>query len=161
MKNKYHLGKKTLWEKEKLLVPSNFAFSHNVFHSYISLVHQNAVLCGNGLSRKKILNMHLQTYRIVKLYWIMIWVILYEKGAECICRMYWTVSPCAGWDGHNFWAPAIRMFSGVYWNQLVHVSMFLWAYSFRHSEYSECVLGQWNISEQCAVFFRTCSGYSK
>ena len=26
---------------------SNFSFSHNVFHSYISLVHQNAVLCGN------------------------------------------------------------------------------------------------------------------
>ena len=25
-------------------------FSHNVFHSYISLVRQNAVLCGNGLN---------------------------------------------------------------------------------------------------------------
>ena len=24
---------KTLWEKEKLLVMSNFSFSHNVFHS--------------------------------------------------------------------------------------------------------------------------------
>ena len=29
---------------------SNFSFSHNVFHSYVSLVHQNAVLCGNVLS---------------------------------------------------------------------------------------------------------------
>ena len=28
---------------------SNFSFSHNVFHSYISLVLQNAVLCGNCL----------------------------------------------------------------------------------------------------------------
>ena len=36
-------------EKEKLLVTSNFFFSHNVFHSYITLVHQNVALCGNGL----------------------------------------------------------------------------------------------------------------
>ena len=49
MKNKYHIGYKTLWEKEKLLVTSNFSFSHNVFHSYISIVHQNTVSCGNGL----------------------------------------------------------------------------------------------------------------
>ena len=35
------------------------------------------------------------------------------------------------------------------------------AYFFRYSEYSERVLDQWNISEQCAVFFRTCSGCSK
>ena len=33
---------------EKLLVTSNFSFSHNVFYSYISLVRQNAALCGNG-----------------------------------------------------------------------------------------------------------------
>ena len=49
MQNKYPIGWKTLWEKEKLLVTSNFSFSHNVFHNYISLVHQNAALCGNGL----------------------------------------------------------------------------------------------------------------
>ena len=36
-------------EKEKLLVTSNFTFSHNVFYSYISLVHQNAALFGDGL----------------------------------------------------------------------------------------------------------------
>ena len=28
----------------------NFSFFHNVFHSYISLVSQNAALCGNGLN---------------------------------------------------------------------------------------------------------------
>ena len=39
----------TLWVKEKLLVTCNFSFSNNVFHNYIFLVHQNAVLCGNGL----------------------------------------------------------------------------------------------------------------
>ena len=50
MENEYHIGKKTLWEKEKLLVTSNFSLSHNVFHNYKSLVRQNAVLCGNGLN---------------------------------------------------------------------------------------------------------------
>ena len=37
-------------EKEKLLVRSIFSFPHNVFHSYISVVRQNAALCGNGLT---------------------------------------------------------------------------------------------------------------
>ena len=50
MKSKYYIGKKTLWEKEKLLDTSNVSFSHNVFHSYISFVCQNAVLCGSGLT---------------------------------------------------------------------------------------------------------------
>ena len=36
--------------KEKLLVTSNFSLSHNVFHSYISLVHQNVALWGNELN---------------------------------------------------------------------------------------------------------------
>ena len=35
--------------EEKLLVTSNFSFSDNVFHSFISLVHQHATLYGNGL----------------------------------------------------------------------------------------------------------------
>ena len=30
-------------------------FSHNVFHSYLSLVCQDAVLCGNGLSLYQII----------------------------------------------------------------------------------------------------------
>ena len=33
-------------ENEKLLVTSNFSFSHIVFHSYVSFVHQSAVLFG-------------------------------------------------------------------------------------------------------------------
>ena len=48
MRNKYHIVWKTLLEKEKLLVTSNFSFSRNVFHCYISLVCQNAALRGNG-----------------------------------------------------------------------------------------------------------------
>ena len=43
------MGKKTLCEKEELLVTSNFSFSHNVFHCHISIVRQNVALCGNGL----------------------------------------------------------------------------------------------------------------
>ena len=49
MENKYHIGQTILWENEKLLVTSNFSFSHNIFHSYKSLVCPSAVLCGNGL----------------------------------------------------------------------------------------------------------------
>ena len=35
--------------KDKLLATSHFSFSHNVFHSFISLVRKNAVLYDNGL----------------------------------------------------------------------------------------------------------------
>ena len=49
MENKYHIGLKTLWEKEELLVTSNFSFSHNVFYSYRSLMRQTVVLCGYWL----------------------------------------------------------------------------------------------------------------
>ena len=45
------MGWKALREKEKLLVTSNFSFPHNVFQSYISLVRQNAALCGTGLNK--------------------------------------------------------------------------------------------------------------
>ena len=41
MDNKCHIGWKTIVRKEKLLVTSNFSFTHNVFHCYISLVQQN------------------------------------------------------------------------------------------------------------------------
>ena len=37
-------------EKENLLITSIVCFSHNVFHSFIFSVRQNAALCGNGLT---------------------------------------------------------------------------------------------------------------
>ena len=40
------------WSKLKQTA-DNFSFSHNVFHSYISLVRQNVVLCGNRLKGRK------------------------------------------------------------------------------------------------------------
>ena len=41
---------KTLWEKEKLLVTSNFSFSHSVFKRLISQGRQKVSLCGNWLT---------------------------------------------------------------------------------------------------------------
>ena len=38
-----------LWEKEKLLVMSNFSFSHNVFKSRLLLICQNEYLWRKGL----------------------------------------------------------------------------------------------------------------
>ena len=37
------------WEKEKLLVMSNFSFSPSVFKRLVSKGHQMVLLCGNGL----------------------------------------------------------------------------------------------------------------
>ena len=43
-------GKKTLWVKEKLLVTSNFSFSHSVFKRLASNGRQKVSLCGNGFN---------------------------------------------------------------------------------------------------------------
>ena len=39
----------TLWEKEKLLVTSNFFFSHSVFKRFVSQGHQKVSLFAKGL----------------------------------------------------------------------------------------------------------------
>ena len=39
-----------LWEKEKLLVASNFSFSHSFFKRLVSQGRQKVSLCGNGLN---------------------------------------------------------------------------------------------------------------
>ena len=44
------MGKKTLWEKEKLLITSNFSFSQGVFKMLVSQGRQKVSLCGNGLT---------------------------------------------------------------------------------------------------------------
>ena len=38
-----------MWEKKKLLVTSNFFFSHNVFKTCLLLMRQNECLCSKGL----------------------------------------------------------------------------------------------------------------
>ena len=43
---------KTLWEKEKLLVTSNFSFSHNVFKRRLLQTCNNQGLFGKGLKWK-------------------------------------------------------------------------------------------------------------
>ena len=40
---------KTLWEKEKLLVTSNFSFSHSVFKRLVLQTRKNQDLYGKGL----------------------------------------------------------------------------------------------------------------
>ena len=42
---------KTLWEKEKLLVTSNFFFSHNVFKSCLLMIRQNECLWSKGFTK--------------------------------------------------------------------------------------------------------------
>ena len=46
-------GQKTLREKEKLLVTSNFFFSHSVFESIVQQTRKNQGLFGKGLSGLK------------------------------------------------------------------------------------------------------------
>ena len=43
---------KTLWQKEKLLVLSNFSFCHNVFKSCLLQMLKNASSCGKRLNNK-------------------------------------------------------------------------------------------------------------
>ena len=50
MLESYPNGKKTLWEKEKLLVANSFSFSKSVFKRLVSQGRQKVSLCGNGLS---------------------------------------------------------------------------------------------------------------
>ena len=46
-------GLKTLWEKEKLLVTSNFSFSYSVFKRLVLQTHKNQGLFGKGLTISK------------------------------------------------------------------------------------------------------------
>ena len=43
-------GKKTLWQKEKLLVTYNFSFSHNIFERLELQTRKNKGLFGKGLT---------------------------------------------------------------------------------------------------------------
>ena len=45
----YLIELKTLWEKEKLLVTSNFSFTHNVFKSCLLSMRQNEYLGSKGI----------------------------------------------------------------------------------------------------------------
>ena len=45
------MGKKTLWKKKKLLVASNFSFSHSVFKRLVLQTRKNQDLFGKELRR--------------------------------------------------------------------------------------------------------------
>ena len=44
-------GQKTLWKKVKLLVTSNFTFSHSVFERLVLQTRKNQGLFGKGLKK--------------------------------------------------------------------------------------------------------------
>ena len=50
MEESYPNRSKTLWKKEKLLIMSNFSFSHSVFKRLVSKGRQKVSLCGYGLN---------------------------------------------------------------------------------------------------------------
>ena len=57
---------KTLWEKEKLLLTSNFSFSHSVFKGTLPQTRKNQGLFGKGLNGGEQLtayNMFLNNFR--------------------------------------------------------------------------------------------------
>ena len=49
MAESFPKGKKTLWEKVKLLVTSSFSCSHNVFERLVLQIRKNQGLFGKGL----------------------------------------------------------------------------------------------------------------
>ena len=56
---KFSKGIETLWVKEKLLIMSNFSFSHSVFKRLVPQGRQNVFLCGNGLNKNNLLKISL------------------------------------------------------------------------------------------------------
>ena len=57
MAENFPKGLKTLWEKEKLLVTSNFSFSRSVFKRLVLQTRKNQGLFGKGLSARPHSNM--------------------------------------------------------------------------------------------------------
>ena len=54
-------GKKTLWEKEKLHVMSNFSFSHSVFERFVLQTRKNQGMFGKGLTHCEMWRLHFQS----------------------------------------------------------------------------------------------------
>ena len=53
MAENYQNGLKTLWEKDKLLVTSNFSFSLSLSKNLVTQGRQKVSLCGNRLTFKQ------------------------------------------------------------------------------------------------------------
>ena len=70
--------KKTLWEKEKLLVTSNFSFSRSVFKRLVLQTRKNQGLFGKGLT-------HYQQYSILTHYRYIVVENIVRKG-EIVCN---------------------------------------------------------------------------
>ena len=80
-------GQKTPWEKEKLLVTSNFSFSHSLFKRLVLQTRKDEGLTGKGL------NVSPNTsYYIPELYLIMFYIL-------CIYQYFCLNLPCSGKRG--------------------------------------------------------------
>ena len=60
----YLIEQKTLWEKEKLLVTSNFSFSYIVFKSCMLLMRQIEYIWSKGLTERMIVDLIM--YRLIR-----------------------------------------------------------------------------------------------
>ena len=84
-------GQKTLWEKEKLLVTSNFSFSHSIFKRVEVQTRKNQGLFGKGLRKKSPLPNNiiynwskLKTYAVNKLCMAeIIWMLSLKVREHC------------------------------------------------------------------------------
>ena len=83
----YLIEKKTLWKKEKLLITSNFFFSHNVFQSCLLLLRRNEYLWSKELTLYQTTNFGLlQTKRVCRRQFQITWK--WQKGLQK-CRKHW------------------------------------------------------------------------
>ena len=62
MAENYLNGQKTMWEKEKLLVTSNFTFFHSVFKRLLLQTRKNQGLFGKGLTHYQTTNFRLKEF---------------------------------------------------------------------------------------------------
>ena len=76
---------KILWEKEKLLVTSNFSFSHSVFKRLVLQTCKQQGLSGKGLKKMAKTPVKLVEQRNLSIYlYLSLWVDLYR------CRMFFS-----------------------------------------------------------------------
>ena len=105
---------KTLWQREKLLVLSNFSFCHDVFKSRQMQGRQKASICGKGLSWRNfkfiagLTLFHIQQIRNIWLWKCLLknmenlWVVVYLlKRVEILWQkkkllvLFWAISSFA------------------------------------------------------------------
>ena len=86
-------GWKTLWEKEKLFVTSNFSFSHCVFIRRVGQTCKNQGLFGKGLTYSKIKCMLQFSPKIRVFFLCAVWLLIHPiRTSPCFYMWGWKVS---------------------------------------------------------------------